>query len=465
MEEQTIKALLAYSSTERMAQIQETIPKFVDPLKTNFENKSLWIRFGLTLSLSQESPRSAIQAFHECLRIDQDDPLPAMLAVKLMLEQLDDPQDALQLSNEAVERCQRLSDIARIGENNVSQLTARSYLLVSIVNAYLYEREVQSIRQKKSSNLESSLHYLDLAIKTNRDDYLVHFHKALHEARQKSYSLAINSIRQAIKLNPNHVPSIQLLILSLSGLKLHDDALNLCESALLEFPDNLMILYLKSNLEQVGSRGYKKALATAQHMLKCIRKSSNQIGQTAADQVAKSPAAASHEKHVNLFAEDIPDTGYEKEFSVWLLVAEIFVKIGSLSDAELCVDEASFHVKGALSHQIMYIRGLIAKARNNFIESKSFLQSCLALQPRYGKALQQIGHIHHLLGNHVTAEKFLKDALEIDYDEFKTWHYLSLVYIETNQHTNASGCAKKATLLEDSSPVVPISIISRITLE
>lgn len=113
----------------------------------------------------------------------------------------------------------------------------------------------------------------------------------------------------------------------------------------------------------------------------------------------------------------------------------------------------------------MFIRGLIAKAKNNLIEAKSFFQSCLALCPRHPTALQQIAHVHYLLGNYSTAEKFLKDSLDIDSDCYKTWRYLSLVFIEMNQHEKANECIKKATILEESSPVIPISAISRLTFE
>lgn len=113
----------------------------------------------------------------------------------------------------------------------------------------------------------------------------------------------------------------------------------------------------------------------------------------------------------------------------------------------------------------MFIRGLIAKAKNNLIEAKSFFQSCLALCPKHANALQQMAHVHYLLGNYSTAEKFLKDSLDIDGDSHKTWHYMSLVFIETNQHDKASECVRKATKLEESSPIISISAVPRLTLE
>lgn len=339
MESSTITALLSYSPAARQSNIQEILPKFSSPLKDNFENRSLWLRFGLTLSLSHESPRSAIQAYNECLRIDQLDPLPAMLAAKLMLESLDDPDDGLEMAKEAIERCQKSTDRPKI-----AHLLSKSYLLASIMHAHIYEREPESIRQFKTSNLNSSLYYLDMASKTYSNDHLIYFHKALHEARQRSYSSAIDNLRQAIKLNPYHVPSMQLLILSLSALKLYDEALVLCESSLYEFEDDLLLLYLKCNLEQclVETKGYKSALNTAQHMLKCIKSRLETANKASilAPESTKSITTEIKQQTTNLFADEKFDTRQRQDFvsgelSVWLLVAEIFVKIGSVSTAIL----------------------------------------------------------------------------------------------------------------------------------
>lgn len=131
----------------------------------------------------------------------------------------------------------------------------------------------------------------------------------------------------------------------------------------------------------------------------------------------------------------------------------------------MCVDEGSTLTNGSLSHQVMYVKGLIAKAKDNLIEAKTFFQSCLALCPKHAKALQQIAHVHYLLGNHPTAEKFFRDSLDLDGDCHRTWHYLSLVYIELNQHERANECVKESTTLEESAPSVPFSAISRLNLQ
>lgn len=328
LENLTFSTILSRQSNNQL------VNEYREHLKNNFENSDLWFRYALTLNLTEDGAKSAIQAFNECLRIDQHDPLPAMLAAKLLLEALDDPDDGLQLAKDAIERCQ---NGVNYRYKNIAPLLSKCYLLASIMNAHIYEREPESIKHLKTYNLEASLNYLDLANKTYPNDYLVHFHKALHEARQKphtkqKYQSALESIDQAIKLNHHHVPSMQLKILLLSALKDYDEALDLCESTLHEFEDNLLLLYIKCNLEQCVAdiRGYKPALNTAQHILKCVRKSDTSTNE-------ESNQSAETKQTTNLFARDRSfrerQQGlYLDELSVWVLVAEIFIKIGSVSD-------------------------------------------------------------------------------------------------------------------------------------
>lgn len=425
-----ISSLLSYSSQSpnnirhqksaptKHNRFHELLPEYSSPLKTNFEDRNLWLRFGLTLLLSGESPHNALQAFSECMRIDQNDPLPAMLAAKLLLEDLNDPEKGLDFAREAIDRCKRLSRQTSSSKSppahlflspnhtttnstqglqsskppnsllpnlhsqsincyykNITPILSKCYLLASIIHSHIYERKPESMRNFDTISSEQSKRHLDLAIDTYQGDYLVYFHKALQNARLKAHRDAIDNLRQAIKLNPSHLPSIRLLILSLSAVGLLDEALLLCESTINDFELDYLLLYIKCHLEQrlVETKGYKSALGTAQHMLKCIRRasceteSSNGTASTATltathintppttlsmmaptvtltsttgnEPIVVTDIAKQHhqqQQSLNLFARDeleIPDSSdlVTSELPVWLLVAEIFVKIGSVS--------------------------------------------------------------------------------------------------------------------------------------
>lgn len=435
-------------------------------LKDNFRNKDVWFRLALSLVCQDDdhdkSPHSALQAFQECLRIDPLDPVPSLLAAKLILLDLDDPEKALEFALEAIERCKKvITDEHDISYRNMNEILTRSYLLAGIIHAHIYESSSESIRKLKSSHLTDSRNYLDLANKQSKlGDHLIYFHSALSEAKGASYKESIEYLRKAIELNPNHVPSFQLLIISLSAMKLYNEALILCESALNEFGNNLLLLYTKCNLEQflVETKGHKCALNTAQYILKCIRSKKDNVSNQETTTTTTT---------INLFADQngSKSVSISEESAIWFLVAEIFIKIGSLSDAEACVDEGSIHTNGALSHDILFTRGLISKERNNLMEAKCFFQSCLALNPKHYRALQQVGHVYNKLGDNSIAERFLHDSLDVEMNCPKTWHYLSKVYIDTKQHDKARNCEKKATLLEETCPIIPLPFVSRLTLQ
>lgn len=542
LESCTIRALLTQPKAALSAvSSHDVLPKFSVPLKSNFENRSLWLRFGLTLSLSTESPHSALQAYNECIRIDPYDPLPAMLAARLQAETLGDLDQGIRLVKEAIKRCHTLlrwanletkenptreqangdadrsstssvnskqlseevhsregfdrlvseepyieaeSDHHPMPEDvayqevkrrykNIRPILSQCYLMAGVMHAIIYERQPESMKEFHEHNLSSSLSYLELSLGQDAENHLLYFHKALHKAREQSHAEAIDLLRQAIKLNSHHVPSIRLLLLSLSALKKYDEALVLSESALHEFEDDPLLLYIKCNLERClgQTKGYKMALSTIQHMLKCTKSSPGKqsINPRTSRETIPNQLPIDIKQATNLFGDERHEKRqsdlFNDELSIWLLAAEIYIKIGHIEDAEQCVDESSSHTNGLLSHEVMFVRGLIAKAKNNLIEAKSFFQSCLALTPKHARALQQIAHVYFLLGNFVTAEKFIRDSLDLDSDCYITWQYLASILIELNQHEMAIECNKKAEILEACSSIIPLNIIPRLTLE
>lgn len=69
----------------------------------------------------------------------------------------------------------------------------------------------------------------------------------------------------ALSLRAEHIPSLHLLTLLLTAQKQYTEALHLIESILLEYPDNLNILYVKAHL-QLHNNEAEEALVTIKHM-------------------------------------------------------------------------------------------------------------------------------------------------------------------------------------------------------
>lgn len=67
-------------------------------------------------------------------------------------------------------------------------------------------------------------------------------------------------------MRPEHAPSLQLLVLLLTAQKQHDEAAQLLDVALDEYPDDLNLMYVKAHLE-LFRQGGEVALITAKRML------------------------------------------------------------------------------------------------------------------------------------------------------------------------------------------------------
>ncbi|RWS27119.1 tetratricopeptide repeat protein 5-like protein, partial [Leptotrombidium deliense] len=429
-------------------------------------------------------PSRAVKLFEEVARIDPTDPLPCLLAAKVCILELDQTEEALCLAEEALKR------------NQNEFLTSKIHVIIGVANALIAEGATESVRSLKRNHFDKAHESFKLAINASANDHLPYFHLALLMARQRAINDAIQNAQMALVLNPEHIPSIQLLILCLSSLKQYQEALNLCEAALEEYPDQLLLLFIKAHLEEVVcDDGREMALLTAKHMLKCCKLISS--GDQEKNHCSNNPCltgtnydtlslkmeqtlseVASIES-VTLPGEGTSNTGsgvvlgsdssvkrlWNFQIHVWTLVAELFIKLDQVAEAESCVMEAASAVFGPLSHQLMYLKGVLYKAKGQLIDAKQCFQNAISINPKHAKALQQLGHTYHLLGNHIIADKYLRDSLKIDATLHETWSYIGAVLDVLGDYNRAATCQMTALQLEASSPILSFNIIPRAVFE
>lgn len=120
---------------------------------------------------------------------------------------------------------------------------------------------------------------------------------------------------------------------------------------------------------------------------------------------------------------------------------------------------------GSLSHQLMYIKGVISKKRGQYYDAKIHFQNAISINPKHAKALQQLGHTYYLLGNQNSADKYLKDSLNIDSTLHETWSYMGLVLDTIGECERASECHLASLQLEETSPLLPFSLLPRAVVE
>ncbi|XP_074605550.1 tetratricopeptide repeat domain 7 isoform X2 [Brevipalpus obovatus] len=389
---------------------------FEKAMKFSFEVKHIWFQFGLSMMETKKYPLRAVLIFKEVARIDPEDPLPLILTSKIYIIELNDPEKGLEVAQEALKR------------DKEEQFLPKIQLLIGIAHALIYEDETESVKKLKTNHLNESIKHFKQLAKLTPDDHLPYYHLALHMAHQRAINDAILNAQIALVLNPYHLPSIQLLILCLSSLKKYQEALSLCEAALEEYPDQLLLLYIRAHLEEVVSDdGHEIALLTAKHLLRCCKNAVNddqdrilycgnnltltgtnydslslKMEQTLSEVASldSSPVLGDGTiiGGIGLDGGSISQKQlWNLQIHLWILIAELYIKLGMVSEAESCVSEAGNVVFGPISHQLMYIKGVLCKARKQYIEAKGYFQNAISINPKHAKALQQLGHTHYLL--------------------------------------------------------------------
>lgn len=509
------------------------IDNFERSMKSSYEVKHLWFQFALTLMESKKSPLRSLLLLKEVIRMDTVDPIPNLVAAKLCMIELGQYEEAITLLEDALGRLRKsreskhspyhLADgrgIKTTVINNIREIYGQKnllhqiHLLIGVANALVAEGDTETSKKspKGSRYLAESMHHLEEAIKydVNGNNYLPYYHIALHLAHMRALKEAIKYVRVALVLNSGHLPSIQLLILCQTGLRLYDQAFENCTAALKEYPSHLILMYIKAHLEEVVcENGKELALLTAKQMLKkwryinsdeCKRFNhrtsycsflpsisydtmSLRMEQTLSEVISLESAplhnaesvSQSERKYMSHASSVNGDSGivaftegkhsWAFEMQIWLLIVDLFLKLDQINEAETCVNDGAVSVFGSLSHQLMYIKGVISKKKGQFYDAKIHFQNAISINPKHAKALQQLGHTYYLLGNQISADKYLRDSLNIDSNLHETWSYMGLVHDAIGEHERATECHLTSLQLEDTNPLLPFTLIPRSILD
>jgi len=445
----------------------------------------VWSSFALSLACEGQHLR-ALVVLGEVAELRPTDAATCLLAARLCYEKLDLLSEGIRWSEKALER----------EEAAPQELRARCHLYLG-VGLYLQSYEVET-REATSRLSTSAASHLHLAADMDPGDHLAQFYLGLHLATQRRLGEAHAAAQRALLLQPDHLPSLHLAVLVLSARGELEEASRLCNQALTEFPDNLVLLALRARLEEQLSGG-EEALNTAQRMFQLLRdlvevqggSNDSGIGRDGMDVCDnRSVAAASHghwdtlsdKDSASLQAQSVAASQVERTLSevasslstgvprcsphdaayaqirTWLLTGELYLRLGQVEFAELCCNEA--RQVFPLSYLILYLRGAIHQAREEWEEAKTCFQNSLSIYPRHLSSLQALGLLHLRLGSPRLGELALRAAIRLDPTNHTSWYHLGLVMegMEGEAET-AANCFATAQAMEASAPVLPFSTI------
>uniref|UniRef100_A0A224YL41 Calmodulin binding protein n=1 Tax=Rhipicephalus zambeziensis TaxID=60191 RepID=A0A224YL41_9ACAR len=485
----------------RLGQFQTLCESFERAMKFSFEEYHVWMQFSLSLLSSGKHLRATLM-LKECARLQPHNSFPCLLAAKVCLENLGNIEQGVEFAEEALNREKR----------NPQSLLAQCHLVLGVGYALMAEQ-----RRPQSKRAEFKASAFQCFLRAQSADpyfHLPEYHLALHYAEVRQLSKAVSHAKRALELNPEHVHTLHLLALLLSAQKQHGEALQLINATLDEYPNYLNLMYTKAHLEDY-CLGPEEALLTSKQMLlqwktfyeselksdfaqtglqrvtSCNRGSFHvRSGDFSDRESGQSIAAAARVEQALSEALQTgagplaqlqaqtgtagggPATGPREkrgsqtlwllQLQVWLLIAELYLKMEQLSEAEACILEASNIYP--LSHQLMVMKGLLHEMRKEYYDAKTCFQNAVSINPLHVTALQHLGLVYHYLGSSQLAEKTLRDAVAIDPMCHQSWFNMGKVLQETGDFDSATDCLNTAIQLEMTTPILPFSTVPR-TLE
>lgn len=141
----------------------------------------------------------------------------------------------------------------------------------------------------------------------------------------------------------------------------------------------------------------------------------------------------------------------------WFYIAQIFVKIGKLKEAEKCIDEIKNLGRGNQS-KILFIRGLIKEAEGDLPRAVRFMCDSISINSQNKQVLVHLSTIYSEMENFTKAEKCLRDAIVLEPGSADLW--LSLGMVLESRGEDSSSCFIKSAELDQSRPIIDYNILS-----
>ena len=219
-------------------------------MKFSFNEPHTWTQFGLSLATEGKHFR-ALMVFRELAERNQADAGSCLVAAKLCYERLHRYAEGLTWAETALKKGSATAD---------HFLKARCNIYLGIGNVLLVKTTEN--HSERSEFFAKALKYFEAARAADEQDHLAEYYLAYYHALTRNIPVATSHARKALALNPEHLATLHLVILLLSANKDFEEALEVADQTLEEFPDNLPILSLKVRLEEIVNGG-ESAVKTA----------------------------------------------------------------------------------------------------------------------------------------------------------------------------------------------------------
>ncbi|KAM9316043.1 tetratricopeptide repeat protein 7A [Gastrophryne carolinensis] len=441
----------------------------------------LWYQLALSM-ISCGKYAYAVSVLRECAKLRPTDPTVLLLAAKVCIGPLHWLKEAEQFAKKVTE----------MGEEAGESIT-KGFLALGLV----YSLQATDASQKSTQDdwNKKALQALQKAHELDSEDTQIILYLSLQLGLVRQIPDAIQHLQEALKLQKDDLHCLHLLALLFSAQKQYKHATDVINMAISEYPENFSLLFTKTKLEWIH-KGPEEALVICHHMLYLWQKLFNlsQLSDSEKESsLADVPLTRKHsgmhlavpdghdQENGSQRASSITASRLEQAMSemtmhssaqrqgpmqqwitleqIWLQAAELFMEQQLMKEAGFCIQEAASLFP--TSHTVLYMRGKLAEMKACLEEAKQLYSEALTVNPDGVKIMHSLGQILTRLGRYGLAEKFLRDAVQIQSTSHQAWKGLGEVLQVQGKHEAAVECFITALDLESSSPILPFTIIPR----
>lgn len=430
------------------------------------EDALLWRQFALSL-LAAGRYEMALAVIKECLELSPQ-PFLLLLAAKVCLNYLERPTEAVEHSKRCVEVCSGLP---------------RTHLLARAHHALGCSLSAQAALDRTAEKLslhKGSVEALSKAAELGCGGYLLHHHTALEYAHLRDIDAALSHCRKAVDLNPAHADSWLLLVLLLTSKKAHTSAASVCRLALEHHTSDPRLMYMKARLEMAAGNQAAALRSLEQACRQCrvqqladeaddadvsgsesdSRSRSRTMSLASLDELPDDRSTVSHDTMFGLPAAAFQERqrGFEVDsMRLWVTLSKVFRENGQLEDASQCLAEA--RASDRLHPDLVHEGGRLCEAGGDEAAARAQYRKALALCSSHLPSLLALARLNTESGDVVEAEDQLRSAVRQHPAEHRAWFQLGMLYQRQEKHEQACDCLEVAVELEETSPLVPFSLL------
>merc|ERR1719354_423399 len=430
---------------------QEYLANSLKPAyKYMFDHSHLWKTTAL-LACQGQDDKGAITALTESFRVNEDPYTAMLLARKCYNLQELDCDLGIKYSQLALKR---------IEEQGLHEIEKSKALISLGVGKSIKGRNSALVKEKQQLQ-DEALKLFEEAITLDSHDPLPYLCSAKLLAENREIDKSFKKVRQALILDPECLPALQLVILILTAKKNYQGALESLKDSLKSYPGNKLLMSVKCHIAL--HLGFKdSALKTCLDFFKLTSAQSPSFVcniEDLTDLPRSLKESQASENQSTILGISSSTTSENKELTrAWLLIAEVYLKLNRLTEVEECLNEAMGI--SPLSSDVFVMRGRVREANNDQQQALHMYNLALTADPCNVDAIYYLSSLLIEQGNTETAETLLRQAASLKQTSHQIIFKLATLIAQQGDLDNAEKYFTYAMYLEETCPIVPFSTVA-----